>query len=201
MKCLILVVYPLKKMPTRSGRIYLIPHQCYSCDMGYYTSENFNYKCSSCWGYCEKNGIMSNKEFGDKCRQWVKDNTVDEDLRKFILKNKNITDQHLFNLLTNILSVRMKYISAETGLELFKANPSNDRGHILGSFIADWWEIKSSKVSEDKKWPSYMECYYGFWSNSIENWSGINTASIPPKMPPGAKNHFINNKIIMDVPH
>ena len=46
-----------------------------------------------------------------------------------------------------------------------------------------------------------MDCYYGFWSNPIEDWSGINTASIPPKMPPGPKNSFINNQIIMDVPH
>ena len=188
-------------MPTRSGKRYLIWRPgdlCHSCpgNPRYYSYKNFDYKCSSCWEYCVKNDIMTSKEFGDKCRQWAKDNTVDEDLRKFILKNKNITDQHLFNLLTGILQNPGKYISAETGLELFKANPSNNRGHILGSFIADWWEIKSSKVSEDKKWPGYMDCYYGFWSNPIESWSGINSASIPPKMPRGPKNHFINNKII-----
>jgi len=188
-------------MPTRSGKYYLIWHKCHSCpgNPRYYSHKNFDYKCSSCWEYCVKNGIMTSKEFGDKCRQWAKDNTVDEDSRKFILKNKNITDQHLYNLLTGILQNTGKYISAETGLELFKANPSNDRGHILGSFIADWWEIKSSKVSEDKRWPGYMDCYYGFWSNPIEDWSGINTASIPPRKPRGPKNHFINKNIKMGI--
>ena len=40
-----------------------------------------------------------------------------------------------------------------------------------------------------------MDCYYGFWSNPIEDWSGINTASIPPRMPRGPTNNFINNNI------
>jgi len=139
---------------------------------------------------------MTSKEFGDKCRQWAKENTVDEDLKKFILKNKNITDQHLFNFLTSIFISTKKYISVDIGLELFKANPSENRGHIVGSFIADWWEIKSYNTPQDKKWPGYMDCYYGFWSNPIEDWSGINTASIPPKKPRGPKNHFIKNEII-----
>ena len=65
-------------MPTRSGKKYLIPHKCHGCDFDYYSHKNFDYKCSSCWEYCEKNGIMSSKEFGDKCRQWAKDNIVDE---------------------------------------------------------------------------------------------------------------------------
>ena len=185
-------------MPTRSGKRYLIWHKCHSCpgSSRYYSHENFNYKCSSCWEYCEKNGIMTSKEFGGKCRQWAKENTVDEDLKKFILKNKNFTDQHLFNLLTNIFISTKKYISADIGLKLFNANPSENRGHIVGSFIADWWEIKSYNTPQDKKWPGYMDCYYGFWSNPIEDWSGINTASIPPKKPRGPKNHFINNEII-----
>lgn len=184
-------------MPTRSGKGYLISHKCHACNVGYYSHKNFDYKCSGCWEYCVKNGIMTGTEFGEKCRQWAKDNIVDEEGRKFILKNKNITDHHLFNLLTGILVNTKKYISAETGLELYKANPSNNRGHIVGSFIADWWEIKSSNVSEDKKWPGYMECYYGFWSNPIETWSGVNHTSIPPKKPPGPKNNFINNEIMM----
>ena len=141
---------------------------------------------------------MTSKEFGNKCKQWAKDNTVDKDLQKFILKNKNISDQHLFNFLTGIFINTKKYISADIGLELFKVNPSCYRGHIVGSFIADWWEIKSYNTLPEKKWPGYMDCYYGFWSNPIEDWSGINTASIPPKKPPGFKNihlrSFIDNK-------
>ena len=186
-------------MPTRSGKSYLISHKCSACNMGYYSHKNFDYKCSNCWEYCEKNGIMTSSEFGDKCRLWAKNNIVDEEGRKFIVKNKHISDMHLFNLLTGILENTEKYISAETGLELFKANPSNNRGHIIGGFIADWWEIKSQRVSEDKKWPGYMDCYYGFWSNPIESWSGINTASIPPKKPRGKNNLMINNKIMMGI--
>jgi hypothetical protein len=186
-------------MSTRSGKRYLISHICHVCDMGYYSCENFDYKCSGCWEYCEKNGIMTSKEFGDKCRQWVKDNIVDEEGRNFILKNKHISDQHLFNFLTGILQNTGKYISAEIGLELFKANSSTNRGHIVGSFIADWWEIKSRNVDEYKKWPSYMDCYYGFDGDSIESWSGVNHASIPPKKPCGPKNNMINNKIMMNI--
>ena len=63
-------------MPTRSGKRYLISHKCHACDMDYYSHKNFNYKCSGCWEYCEKNGIMTSTEFGNKCRQWAKDNTV-----------------------------------------------------------------------------------------------------------------------------
>jgi len=188
-------------MPTRSGKKYLIPHQCHSCpgEEKYYSNKSFDYKCSSCWEYCKKNGMITSKEFGDKCRQWAKDNTVDKELEKFILKNKNISDQHLFNFLTGIFVNIKKYINAEIGLKLFKANPTTRRGHIVGSFIADWWEIKSKFVSEDKKWPPYMDCYYGFWSNPIESWSGINKASIPPKMPIGPENEYINNKIMCEI--
>ena len=186
-------------MPLRSGKKYLILHLCHSCNGGYYSNPKFDYKCSDCWEYCEKNGIMTGTEFGEKCRQWAKDNIVDEIGRKFILRNKHISDQHLFSFLTGILQNRGKYISAETGLTLFKANPSNNRGHILGSFIADWWEIKSSKVSEDKKWPGYMDCYYGFWSDPIESWGGVNHASIPPKKPRGPKNYMINNEIMIGI--
>ena len=186
-------------MPLRSGKRYLISHKCHCCNGGYYSHRNFDYKCSDCWNYCRKNDIMTTAEFGDKCRQWVKDNIVDEEGRKFILRNKHISDQHLFNFLVGIFENTGKYITAETGLKLFKANPNQNRGHIVGSFIADWWEIKSLRVSEDKKWPGYMDCYYGFWSDPIESWSGINSASIPPKKPRGPKNNMINNKIIMGI--
>ena len=186
-------------MPTRNGKKYLISHKCHACNIGYYSDENFDYKCSGCWEYCKKNGIMTNKEFGEKCRQWAKDNTVEEDVRKFILRNKHISDQHLYNFLTGIFVNTEKYISAETGLELFKENPTNRRGHILGSFISDWWEIKSSRVSDDKKWPRFMDCYYGLDDVSIENWSGPNHASIPPKNPRGPNNDFIDNKILMNI--
>ena len=46
-------------MPTRSGMEYLISHKCQACDRGYYSHKNFDYKCSGCWEYCEKNGIMT----------------------------------------------------------------------------------------------------------------------------------------------
>lgn len=184
-------------MPIRSGKKYLIQHLC-NCGK-FYSCKEFSYKCSGCWNYCAKNGIMTSKEFGDKCRQWVKDNTVDEIGSKFILKNKEISDQHLFNFLTDILKNTGKYITADTGLKLFKANPTTNRGHIVGSFIADWWEISSQKVNEDKKWPAYMDCYYGFYGKPIEDWSGPNSTTIPPKKPRGKNNDMVNNQIMMNI--
>ena len=53
-------------MTTRSGKRYLISHKCHTCDIGYYSHKNFDYKCSGCWEYCQKNDIMTSKEFGDK---------------------------------------------------------------------------------------------------------------------------------------
>ena len=179
-------------MPTRSGREYLIAHKCQSCDRGYYSHKNFDYKCSGCWDFCMKNGIMTSTEFGDKCRAWAKDNTLDDDGQKFILGNRNISDQHLYNLLTSIFEHTGKYISAEVGLKLFKANPTIKRGHLVGGFVADWWKIKSRNDNPKKRWPGYIDCYYGFWSNSIESWPSINSASIPPKMPLGPKNYMMN---------
>ena len=186
-------------MPLRSGKKYLIPHICHSCNGGYYSNPNFDYKCSDCWDYCQKNGIMNGVEFGKKCEEWAKDNILDKDGCKFILKNRFISDLHLFNFLTGILENTGKYITAEMGLKLFKANPSNNRGHIVGSFIADWWNIKSCNVTEDKKWPPYMDCYYGFYGDNINTWPDVNRSSIPPKKPRGPKNDFINNKILMGI--
>jgi hypothetical protein len=181
-------------MPIRNGKEYLIQHFC-NCGK-FYSNKEFSYKCSGCWNYCAKNGIMTSKEFGDKCNKWANDNIIDEIGRKFILKNKNISDQHLYNLLTKILENTGKYITADTGLKLFKARPTNSRGHIVGSFIADWWEIKSKNIPEDKKWPTFMECYYGNYGEDILKWPGVNHVSIPPKKPRGPKNDFINYAVI-----
>lgn len=188
-------------MPTRSGKRYLKPHKCQSCpkESAYYSNEKFDYKCSECWNYCKKNDILGKKEFVKKCNQWVKENTVDEYSRWFILRNKHVSDQHLFNILTSILINSKKYITAEIGLKLYNANPSTNRGHIVCSFIADWWEIKSKNVPANKKWQPYLECYYGNWSEPLEQWSGITTSSIPPKIPLGFKNSFINNEIMMKI--
>jgi hypothetical protein len=186
-------------MPLRSGKGYLIPHKCNACPCTpkYYSHKNFDYKCSDCWEYCKKNSIITNKEFGKKCKEWAKDNIVKESLETFIIKNKHISDQHLFNFLTQILESTGKYISAETGLELFNANPTTNRGHIVGSFIADWWEISSK--TPNKKWPSYMDCYYGNYSEDITKWSCVNHASIPPKKPRGPTNDMVNNTIMMNI--
>ena len=187
-------------MPLRSEQKYLILHKCYACNNNYYSDKNFDYKCSGCWGYCTKNNIMTGTEFGEKCEEWARNNVVDEDGRHFILTNKYISDQHLFNFLTGIFENTGKYISAETGLKLFKANPTNNRGHIVGSFISDWWKIKSLNVNEENKWPLYMECYYGNYSEDISKWPGKkNENTIPSKKPRGKNNSMINKKIIMNM--
>ena len=79
-------------MPLRSGKKYLILHLCHSCNGGYYSNKKFDYKCSDCWDYCQKNGIMTVKEYGEKCEEWAINNTIDEVGRKFILKNIYISD-------------------------------------------------------------------------------------------------------------
>lgn len=181
-------------MPIRNGKEYLIQHLC-KCGK-FYSNKDFDYKCSECFNHLAKNGIMSNKEFSDKCNEWVKNNVIDEEGKKFILKNKKISDQHLFNFLNEILENTGKYITADLGLKLYKSRPTNSRGHIVGSFIADWWEIKSKNIPEDKKWPTFMECYYGNYGEDISKWPGPNHASIPPKKPCGPKNDFINHAVI-----
>lgn len=179
-------------MPLRNGKKYLISHLCKCGDL--YSNEKFDYKCSECFEYLTKNGIMTSKEYSDKCDEWVKNNTIGETGRLFLLKNKNITDLHLFNLLTSILETTGKYITEKVGLELFKAGRTNLRGHIVGSFVADWWNIKSLRVSDENKWPSYLDCYYGNYSEDMTKWSGHKT--IPPHNPCGPKNDMINNTIM-----
>ena len=132
-------------MPLRNGKNYLKQHLCHCQNL--YSNKDFDYKCSECFNYLSKNGIMSGKQFAAKCNEWVQNNIIDEIGRKFLISNKDISDQHLFNFLTEILENTGKYISAESAMTLFKANPTNNRGHIVGSFIADWWNIKSENVN------------------------------------------------------
>ena len=179
-------------MPLRNGKEYLTLHQC-ECRK-FYSNKDFDYKCSDCFNYLSKNGIMTGKEFSDKCNKWVKNNTIDVVGRLFLLKNKNITDQHLLNLLSMIFKETGKYITEEVGLKLFKANRTNSRGHIIGSFIADWWNIKSLGVSKENKWPSYMDCYYGNYSEDMTIWSGHKT--IPPHKPIGINGPWFENEIM-----
>lgn len=179
-------------MPLRNGKEYLKSHLCKCRNL--YSNKEFDYKCSECFNYLSKNGIMTSKEFSDKCNEWARNNAVDEIGGNFLLKNKNITDQHLLNLLTMIFKETGKYITEKIGLELFKANRTNRRGHIVGSFIADWWNIKSLRVSKEDKWPSYIDCYYGNYSEDMTTWSGHNT--IPPHKPVGINGPWFENKIM-----
>ena len=160
-------------MPTRSGKTYLIAHKCHACDEGLYSHINYNYKCRKCWG--------------KQCKQWAKENIMNTTETNFVIRHKNHSDEYVFSLLKELLQWTGKYISAECGLQLFKSNPTNKRGHIVCSFIADWWEINSNK-----KWPPYLVCYYGHFNKPIESWYNFDY-SIPPKMPPGPMNSMINN--------
>jgi len=185
-------------MPLRNGKQYLKFHLC-NCGK-FYSNKEFDYKCSECFNYLSKNGIMTGQEFSDKCDEWVKNNTVDKIGSDFLVKNKNITDQHLLNLLTLIFNTQGKYITTETGLELFKAQRTNRRGHIVCSFVADWWNIKSLGVDTVHKWPSYLDCYYGNYSECMTKWGGHrNEATIPPRKPRGTHNDMINNAIMSNL--
>lgn len=185
-------------MPLRNGKTYLTSHLCKCGDL--YSNKDFDYKCSECFNYLDKNGIMSGKEFSEKCKEWVKNNTIDEFGCDFLSKNKNISDQHLLNLLSSIFNETGKYITTKTGLELFKVNRTNRRGHIVGSFIADWWNIKSLRVDAEKKWPSYLDCYYGNYSEDIEKWPGYkNETTIPPHKPVGINGPWFYNEIMCNL--
>jgi hypothetical protein len=143
---------------------------------------------------------MSGKEFAAKCDEWVKNNIIDEIGSKFLIKNKHISDQHLLNLLTTIFETIGKYMTAETALILFKANRTNRRGHIVGSFVADWWNIRSRDVSPEQKWPSYLDCYYGNYSEDIEKWPGYkNENTIPPRKPIGKAGPWFDNQIMCNL--
>jgi len=177
-------------MPLRNGKKYLKDHIC-KCKK-FYSNELFDYKCSDCFDYLTKNGIMTGMEFSNKCDEWVKNNIIDEIGSNFLLKNKNITDQHLLNLLTLIFKETGKYITEKVGMELFKVNRTNRRGHIVGSFIADWWNIKSKG-----EWPPYLDCYYGNYSEDMTKWSGHKT--VPPHKPIGIKGTYYNNEIMCNL--
>tara|TARA_B100000795_G_scaffold254564_1_gene225563 strand:+ start:596 stop:1159 length:564 start_codon:yes stop_codon:yes gene_type:complete len=182
-------------MPLRNGKKYLTDHLC-TCK-NFYSNKEFDYKCSECFDFLTKNGIVSCKEFSDKCTEWAENNTIDKIGHDFLLKNKHISDQHLLNLLLCILTNTGKYITAKIGLELFKARRTNRRGHIIGSFIADWWNIKSSNASTGQKWPSYLDCYYGNYSEDMDKWPGKKN-TVPPHKPIGPNGHF-NNDIICNL--
>ena len=185
-------------MSLRNGKEYLKPHLC-SCG-DFYSNKEFEHKCSGCFNYLSKNGIMTSQEFSDKCDEWVKNNTVDETGSEFLVKNKNITDQHLLNLLTVILNTQGKYITSKIGLKLFKAHRTNRRGHIVGSFIADWWNIKSRDVEAAHKWPQYLDCYYGNYSEGLLKWPGCkNESTVPPRKPRGPINDYIDNEIMCNL--
>lgn len=183
-------------MPLRNGKEYLTIHLC-KCKK-FYSNKEFDYKCSECFGYLIKNGIVSSKEFSDKCTEWAENNTIDKIGYDFLLKNKHISDQHLLNLLTCILTETGKYITAKIGLELFKAHRTNRRGHIIGSFIADWWNIKSSSVSDEQKWPSYLDCYYGNYSEDMDKWPGKKN-TVPPHKPIGIAGPWFDNEIMCNL--
>ena len=195
-----IIYYPIynKKMPLRNGKNYLKQHLCHCQNL--YSNKDFDYKCSECFNYLSKNGIMSGKEFATKCNEWVENNIIDEIGRKFLISNKDISDQHLLNLLTTIFETIGKYMTAETALTLFKANRTNRRGHIVGSFVADWWNIKSLRVSAEQKWPSYLDCYYGNYSEDMAKWPGYkNETTIPPHKPIGKDGTWFDNQIMCNL--
>jgi len=97
-------------------------------------------------------------------------------------------------------NVLVKDVTAETALILFKANRTNRRGHIVGSFVADWWNIKSMGVSEEQKWPSYLDCHYGNYSEDIAKWPGYkNETTIPPRKPIGKAGPWFDNQIMCNL--
>jgi len=147
-------------MPTRNGKNYLIPHKCQQCKI-FYSHKTFNYKCSECSG----NPITYPPRISSpELNTWVDKHTIDisNSLESSVFRKMKKSDN--VNLLAQLIHLRFegkRLLKAKDALHLL--NGCNARAHIVGSSIADWWNIKTS--NRGGQWPGYMACYYGDFDN------------------------------------
>jgi len=147
----------------------------------FYSNEKFNFKCSECYGLFDKTNYIEKENFITKCNEWVQANTVQNSKIIGLLKRAGAStgNELMFNIISYVKEEKGLYISSDLGLELYKMNPTQQRGHIVASFIADWWNI-NSKLTE---WPAYLSCYYGNFNESLEVCFMDNRRNIPPRLP------------------
>ena len=164
-------------MPLRSGKEYLVSHKCV-CGK-FYSNRQFEYKCSECFGLLVKDNYLGPEEFTAKCDEWAKNNVIlDQVVRNMVTKCAMLRrDELLLDMLSMVKLSCSKLISSEFGVALYRCYPSLRRGHIVASFVADWWNINSNTTD----WPAHLSCYYGNFNEPLRMWNG--KTKIPPRMP------------------
>ena len=151
-------------MPLRSGNEYLPAHKCQKC-LKFYSNVEFAYLCSAC-SPDFKSDTPDYTERKARLEGWVLAQTLPVG-GKILSCLKKCGDQGDLLLLECLKELRSrgKLLQAAFALSLLGGVR---RGHIVASFVCDWWNIR-----QDLGWPSYLVCYYGDYDNKI-----------PPKCPP-----------------
>ncbi len=168
-------------MPTRSGKAYLIPWKCRVCRK-YYGHKCFGYKCSECSGA----GIMKGMRLAEEGRRlalfgWVKAVTLNPDFEAGVKILRLLQAQADIRLLYGCLKLVRdsgRLLRAHEGLWLLGDQGGYvARGHVIASFVADWWNIKTQLG-----WPSYLVCYYGNFDDE----------RLPRRCPPRPPNALLS---------
>lgn len=143
-------------MTTRTGMSYLPAFLCNKCNK-FYGYEGFGWLCSYCSGHAPS--ASDAKERADACAAWTRENTLGGQGSKIGLSILRTFPKLPDNLLYSALIILKKkgiYLAAADAVKLLG---TITRGHIIGSVVADWWNIKTPHVGGE--WPAYLACYYG----------------------------------------
>ena len=171
-------------MPLRSGRRYLTAHKCQKC-LKFYSHTKFDYKCSYCFNGCEPGPYSPSVETLAAAEEWVKNNTIDpanplhSKYVSLVKRGAQMGNFILLAVLRNLRDEEGKFLRASHALELFRMCESTQRGHVVGSYVADWWNIRTQSAGGE--WPSYVVCYYGDFDSPYV-----------PKMPPRPPRATLN---------
>ena len=148
-------------MATRSGKRYLPPYKCATCQT-FWGHEIYDFKCS----HCATNGMNpipppSIESRIEQLDQWVSTRKIIDpnyaDGKKILRNCKKMCNMRLFILIQTFKS-KGYLLKSEDALELIECGGVT-RGHIVASCVIDWWNIKTANAGG--KWPSYLVCYYG----------------------------------------
>jgi len=171
-------------MPLRSGRYYLKAHKCQVC-LKFYSHTEFNYKCSYCFNGGGPEPYCPSPEELAATEEWVNKNTInptDPLHSKYVSLIKHgamMGNMVLLAVLRNLRDEEGKLLRASHALELFRLSESTQRGHVVGSYVADWWNIRTQSAGGE--WPPYVVCYYG-------NFDSPYVPKMPPRPPRGTLN-------------
>jgi len=150
------------KMPTRSGKEYLIPWLCRACDE-YYGHKQFGFRCSRCGGpdtTAQKAEELAARR--EALAGWLHQRCLNSSLPEGQALLRFLRERCTVQLFACLRVVRDsgRLLRARDALQLIDGQRGNvARGHVVASNVADWWNIKTSHAGGD--WPSYLVCYYG----------------------------------------